>query len=59
MPLEHTVLAAAPAGTRTGAFARYSFIGSMFGASARSPPRRRNGWPRAPSLNPNRLRGVA
>jgi MFS family permease len=32
-PLEHTALAAAaPAETRTGAFARYSFIGSMFGA---------------------------
>ena len=32
-PLEHTALAAAtPAQTRTSAFARYSFIGSMFGA---------------------------
>jgi len=32
-PLEHTALAAAtPAETRTGAFARYSFIGSLFGA---------------------------
>ena len=32
-PLEHTALAAAtPARTRTSAFARYSFIGSMFGA---------------------------
>jgi hypothetical protein len=32
-PLEHTALAAAtPAQERTGAFARYSFIGSMFGA---------------------------
>ena len=32
-PLEHTALAAAaPAETRTSAFARYSFIGSMFGA---------------------------
>jgi MFS family permease len=32
-PLEHTALAAAtPAQTRTGAFARYSFIGSLFGA---------------------------
>ncbi len=33
-PLEHTALAAAaPAETRTSAFARYSFIGSMFGAA--------------------------
>ena len=32
-PLEHTALAATTqAETRTGAFARYSFIGSMFGA---------------------------
>jgi MFS family permease len=32
-PLEHTALAAAaPAQSRTGAFARYSFIGSLFGA---------------------------
>jgi MFS family permease len=32
-PLEHTALAAAaPAESRTSAFARYSFIGSMFGA---------------------------
>ena len=32
-PLEHTALAAAtPAQTRTSAFARYSFIGSLFGA---------------------------
>ena len=32
-PLEHTALAAAaPAESRTTAFARYSFIGSMFGA---------------------------
>ena len=32
-PLEHTALAAStPAQTRTSAFARYSFIGSMFGA---------------------------
>jgi len=32
-PLEHTALAAAaPAEKRTAAFARYSFIGSMFGA---------------------------
>ena len=32
-PLEHTALAgAAPADRRTSAFARYSFIGSMFGA---------------------------
>ena len=32
-PLEHTALAAATAAeTRTGAFARYSFIGSLFGA---------------------------
>lgn len=33
-PLEHTALAAAaPAESRTSAFARYSFIGSMFGAT--------------------------
>jgi MFS family permease len=33
-PLEHTAIAAAaPAETRTSAFARYSFIGSMFGAA--------------------------
>jgi MFS family permease len=33
LPLEHTVLAAAaPAAGRTGAFARYSFVGSAFGA---------------------------
>lgn len=33
LPLEHTVLAAAaPASERTGAFARYSFIGSACGA---------------------------
>ena len=33
LPLEHTVLAAAaPASQRTGAFARYSFIGSACGA---------------------------
>ena len=33
LPLEHTVLAAAaPAEARTSTFARYSFIGSMFGA---------------------------
>jgi MFS family permease len=32
MPLEHTVLAASPAAGRTGLFARYSFIGSIFGA---------------------------
>ena len=32
-PLEHTALAAAtPAEARTGAFARYSFVGSLFGA---------------------------
>ena len=32
-PLEHTALAAATAAeTRTGAFARYSFVGSLFGA---------------------------
>jgi MFS family permease len=32
-PLDHTALAAAtPADSRTSAFARYSFIGSMFGA---------------------------
>lgn len=32
-PLEHTALAAAaPAESRTGAFARYSFVGSLFGA---------------------------
>jgi MFS family permease len=33
LPLEHTVLAAAaPAGSRTTLFARYSFVGSLFGA---------------------------
>jgi MFS family permease len=32
MPLEHTMLAAAPAAERTRLFARYSFIGSVFGA---------------------------
>lgn len=33
-PLDHTALAAAtPGNTRTTAFARYSFIGSMFGAT--------------------------
>jgi MFS family permease len=33
-PLEHTALAAAaPAGSRTTAFSRYSFIGSLFGAA--------------------------
>src|SRR6184192_627654 len=33
LPLEHTMLAtAAPADARTSTFARYSFIGSMFGA---------------------------
>jgi hypothetical protein len=31
-PLEHTVLAAAPAASRTMAFARYSFTGSLCGA---------------------------
>jgi MFS family permease len=31
-PLEHTMLAAAPQQARTGLFARYSFIGSIFGA---------------------------
>ena len=32
MPLEHTMLATAPAAKRTRLFARYSFIGSIFGA---------------------------
>ena len=33
LPLEHTVLAtAAPSADRTGVFARYSFLGSVFGA---------------------------
>jgi len=32
MPLEHTMLATAPATERTRLFARYSFIGSIFGA---------------------------
>jgi MFS family permease len=32
MPLDHTMLATAPAGQRTALFARYSFIGSVFGA---------------------------
>jgi MFS family permease len=32
MPLDHTMLAAAPAEQRTALFARYSFLGSMFGA---------------------------
>jgi MFS family permease len=32
MPLDHTMLASAPAETRTTLFARYSFIGSIFGA---------------------------
>jgi MFS family permease len=33
MPLDHTMLATAPAETRTTLFARYSFIGSIFGAA--------------------------
>jgi MFS family permease len=33
MPLDHTVLAAAPAEARTGLFARYSFVGSIAGAA--------------------------
>jgi MFS family permease len=33
MPLDHTLLAAAPAEARTRLFARYSFIGSMAGAA--------------------------
>jgi len=32
MPLDHTMLATAPAEQRTALFARYSFIGSVFGA---------------------------
>jgi MFS family permease len=32
MPLDHTMLATAPAEERTAVFARYSFIGSVFGA---------------------------
>jgi MFS family permease len=32
MPLDHTMLATAPAPARTSLFARYSFIGSIFGA---------------------------
>jgi MFS family permease len=32
MPLDHTLLAAAPAAARTSLFARYSFIGSICGA---------------------------
>jgi MFS family permease len=32
LPLEHTVLATAPAADRTAVFARYSFLGSMAGA---------------------------
>jgi len=33
MPLEHTLIAgAAPASARTGVFARYSFLGAIFGA---------------------------
>jgi MFS family permease len=32
MPLDHTMLAAAPAEQRTALFARYSFFGSVFGA---------------------------
>lgn len=32
MPLDHTMLATAPAERRTALFARYSFFGSMFGA---------------------------
>jgi MFS family permease len=32
MPLDHTLLAAAPAARRTSLFARYSFIGSICGA---------------------------
>jgi MFS family permease len=32
MPLDHTMLASAPAQARTGLFARYSFIGSIAGA---------------------------
>jgi predicted MFS family arabinose efflux permease len=32
MPLDHTMLATAPAERRTALFARYSFIGSVFGA---------------------------
>ena len=32
MPMDHTMLATAPAEQRTSLFARYSFIGSVFGA---------------------------
>jgi MFS transporter len=32
LPLDHTMLATAPAQARTAVFARYSFVGSMFGA---------------------------
>jgi hypothetical protein len=32
MPLDHTMLATAPAAQRTAIFARYSFLGSAFGA---------------------------
>ena len=32
LPLDHTMIAAAPAGARTALFARYSFIGSVFAA---------------------------
>lgn len=32
LPLEHTVIAAAPLHDRTAVFARYSFVGSTFGA---------------------------
>jgi MFS family permease len=32
LPLDHTMLATAPAQVRTTMFARYSFVGSMFGA---------------------------
>jgi MFS family permease len=52
LPLEHTVLAAAaPAAGRTGAFARYSFVGSALGAlgalAAAVPDRLAShaGWP--------------
>jgi MFS family permease len=33
LPLDHTVLATAPERSRTTVFARYSFVGSMFGAA--------------------------
>lgn len=33
MPLDHTMLASAPAEARTGLFAKYSFIGSIAGAA--------------------------